>query len=321
MDPQQTPETRNLAEASMESEQESSTSSEQAVNATSPEIQSLTVETPRGPSQRAVPLTESRPLQAPMPVARQTSDQPYGNTERAGYEAVAPSSPHWGEGPHRYPMLRIGSTERVQGRPRTGDSARRSTYYNDPNRYPGIPVEQTGSPSPRTTVRDRLKLLVDEAKKKRDWCNKTANGAKWGINFVAGISVFLGAMTTGVSAIRLNGKNLGIATTVLGILSTLAGAFLTKVRAEKEPEQSIRLADRLNTFIRKCEDFIIDFGDEDGHKAVFDKKVNDLRLEYNGISGSNSSSVFDVNPNSKDPEKEKDNAKDKAKEKLPAQLV
>jgi len=315
MDPQQTPETRKQAEASIESEQhESSTSSEQAVNVTSPEAQQsplLTVETPRGSPQRA-PLTESRPLQAPMPIARQTSDQPHGYAERPGYEAMAPSSPHWGEGPNRYPLLRIGSTERVHARPRTGDSARRSTYHVDSSRYPGIQVEQIGSPSPRPKVKARLQSLVIEAKKKRDWCNKTANGAKWGINFVAGISVFLGAMTTGASAIRLDGKNLGIATTILGILSTLAGAFLTKVRADQEPERSIRLADRLNIFIRKCEDFVIDYGEEDGSKPEFETKINGFRQEYEGVSGSNTGSVFSVNPSPTDKEKEKANDREKS---------
>jgi len=310
MDSQQTPGTRNPAEASIESEQpESTTSSEQAVNVTSPEMQQsspLTMETPRAPPQR-VPLTESppsRPLQVP-PTARQTSDQPYGYAERPVYETVVPSSQHWGEGPNRYPMLRISSTERMHARPKTGDSARRSTYYADPNRYPGV-VEQMGSPSPRPKVKTRLQTMVAEAKKKRDWCNKTANGAKWGINFVAGISVFLGALTTGVSAIRLNGKSLGIATTVLGIMSTLAGAFLTKVRAEQEPEQSIRTADRLNIFIRKCEDFIIDHGEEDGTKPEHHTKVESLRQEYDGISQSNSTSVFSVSPPAPDKGKQAD---------------
>ena len=72
-------------------------------------------------------------------------------------------------------------------------------------------------------------------------------------------------------------------------MSTLAGAFLTKVRAEQEPEQSIRTADRLNIFIRKCEDFIIDHGEEDGTKPEHHTKVESLRQEYDGISQSNSS--------------------------------
>jgi len=91
---------------------------------------------------------------------------------------------------------------------------------------------------------------------------------------------------------------LGIATTVLGengshrihfrrsnnlfqgILTTLAGAFLTKVRAGGEPETSTIQAHDLNQFVRKCEAFQIDHGHEvgDRHNDEIKQYRDDLEL-------------------------------------------
>lgn len=91
---------------------------------------------------------------------------------------------------------------------------------------------------------------------------------------------------------------LGIATTILGenrshrvrfwqsdspfsgILATLTGAFLTKVRAGGEPETSSIQAHDLNQFVRKCEAFQVDYGHEVGvrHNDEIKQYRDDLEL-------------------------------------------
>ncbi len=65
-----------------------------------------------------------------------------------------------------------------------------------------------------------------------------------------------------------------------GILTTLAGAFLTKVRAGGEPETSTIQAHDLNQFVRKCEAFQIDHGHEvgDRHNDEIKQYRDDLEL-------------------------------------------
>lgn len=63
-----------------------------------------------------------------------------------------------------------------------------------------------------------------------------------------------------------------------GILSTLSGAIVAKVRADGEPEKSLLLTHGLDLFIRRCEDLITDSGQEDGKN--FDDKIKELRHDY-----------------------------------------
>ena len=62
-------------------------------------------------------------------------------------------------------------------------------------------------------------------------------------------------------------------------MTTLVGAFLTKVRAEGEPEQSMIQAHDLNLFVRRCEVFQTDHGHEFGDRFTDDIKQYREELE------------------------------------------
>lgn len=62
-------------------------------------------------------------------------------------------------------------------------------------------------------------------------------------------------------------------------MATLVGAFLTKVRAAGEPEQSMIQAHDLNLFVRKCETFQADHGHEVGGTFIDDVKQYREELE------------------------------------------
>ena len=66
---------------------------------------------------------------------------------------------------------------------------------------------------------------------------------------------------------------------ILGILSTLAGAYLGHIRASDEPETSLLRAHELESFVRKCEHFILDFGCDASDKPM----IKELREHFETI--------------------------------------
>jgi len=262
-DPVETSEEREHHEAGPSSEQPAPMSQGAPQSAPLPE------EAGQGPYQQPLHLGPSRPLQVPAPTARHALNLTFGHAEKPEIEAA--SSTYRGD-PVEVPpdgrVSRYATMRKPVSGVYTGQSAaRRSTidYL--------VPVEQQ-------TVSQRLEATLKHARSEREKFNLRANGAKWSINVASGVQVFLGALTTGLAAMRLDGKQLGIATTVLGILTTLAGAFLTKVRAGGEPETSTIQAHDLNQFVRKCEAFQIDHGHEvgDRHNDEIKQYRDDLEL-------------------------------------------
>ena len=51
---------------------------------------------------------------------------------------------------------------------------------------------------------------MEHAIKERDKLKMKARTAKWSINVAAGLQIFLGSLTTGLSAIRLNGQKVRV---------------------------------------------------------------------------------------------------------------
>lgn len=68
---------------------------------------------------------------------------------------------------------------------------------------------------------------------------------------------------------------------ILGILSTLAGAYLAHLRATNEPETSLLRAHDLDSYLRQCKHFILDFGYDtsDQHGPV----ITELRQRFETI--------------------------------------
>ncbi|KAF8738459.1 hypothetical protein AX14_011449 [Amanita brunnescens Koide BX004] len=272
MDPQQS--TSNPAGNSTENEHhEVGSPGEQLapMSQGAPQSAPLQEEVTQGPFQSSF-LASPRPSQGPVPpLARPTSSNTFADAEKSEVEAMPTISYRGIQGDvpvdarvGRHATLRPVTSERVY----TGlSAARRSTidYL--------VPVEQQQS------VAQRIEPTLKHARDENSKLNLKAKSAKWSINIASGLQVFFGALTTGVAAMRLDGKQLGIATTVLGIMTTLVGAFLTKVRAEGEPEQSMIQAHDLNLFVRRCEVFQTDHGHEFGDRFTDDIKQYREELE------------------------------------------
>ncbi|KAK0187202.1 hypothetical protein F5146DRAFT_766879 [Armillaria mellea] len=79
------------------------------------------------------------------------------------------------------------------------------------------------------------------------------------MNIAIGIQLLAGALTTAISAL-VTGREITIVLPVLGGISTLTAAFLTKVRGSNELEGSLMVAKDLGQFIRECKGFLVDFG-------------------------------------------------------------
>jgi hypothetical protein len=124
---------------------------------------------------------------------------------------------------------------------------------------------------------------LEHAIRERDKLKAKARIAKWSINVAAGLQIFLGSLTTGLSAIRLDGQKFGVATTVLGILTTLTGSYLARVRATDEPESSLLRAHDLDAYIRDCEAFRLDYGLDTGDK--YDQQIEEFRRRFEMLLG------------------------------------
>ncbi|SJL06563.1 uncharacterized protein ARMOST_09904 [Armillaria ostoyae] len=100
------------------------------------------------------------------------------------------------------------------------------------------------------------------------------------MNIAIGIQLLVGALTTAISAL-VTGREITIVLPILGGISTLTAAFLTRARGSNEPERSLMVAKDLEQFIRECKAFLVDFGSstEDVHK----REVQRLRNRFEEI--------------------------------------
>ncbi|KAK2459915.1 hypothetical protein APHAL10511_008115 [Amanita phalloides] len=295
MDPQQN--TNNPIDTNEEREprrpeqQDSNTPSEQAALLQVPPIQEET----------RPPLPPPKPVRVSSDPFRSGSQSPVAfpsqvatnihvkHSERPEIEGLSSR----GEVPadarvSRHGTLRPPGSERVYARQRPNDPARRSTIDWV------VPIEERSMY--RRTVEERLLPTLENAKKQRTKYKRKAGIAKWSINITVGMQIFLASLTTGLSAIRLHEKQFGIATTILGILSTLAGTFLARVRAGQEPEESLIRAHDLSAFIRDCEAFYLDYGHETGER--YNSQVEDYRRRLDELlhgSPAETSSESDTN--------------------------
>ncbi|CAL1702777.1 unnamed protein product [Somion occarium] len=138
------------------------------------------------------------------------------------------------------------------------------------------------------TVGARLEPTLKHAQEALLEARRTAKATGWGLNVAIGAQVILGALTTGVAA-ATTGRQTSIATTILGGLSTLAASYLAKARGSGQPENSITKCNDLEHFVRSCEAFLLDYGDDEGHTQ--DRHIARYRMRFEELQGNDSSII------------------------------
>ncbi|KAG2041151.1 hypothetical protein BDR03DRAFT_1089440 [Suillus americanus] len=123
-----------------------------------------------------------------------------------------------------------------------------------------LPVEEKPH---RRTIGERLDPSILNAEREREQYATKAKITGYALNIAIGLQVLLGALTTGVAA-ALSGKQVSIATTILGGMSTLVASYLARTRGSNEPELSITRVKDLDQFLRDCRSFKMDHGHEYG---------------------------------------------------------
>ncbi|KAG1849962.1 hypothetical protein F4604DRAFT_1687262 [Suillus subluteus] len=115
----------------------------------------------------------------------------------------------------------------------------------------------------RRTIGERLDPSILNAERERAQYATKAKITGYALNIAIGLQVLLGALTTGLAA-ALTGKQVSIATTLLGGMSTLVASYLARTRGSNEPELSITRVKDLDQFLRDCRSFKMDHGHEYG---------------------------------------------------------
>ncbi|TFK97476.1 hypothetical protein BDV98DRAFT_574538 [Pterulicium gracile] len=123
-----------------------------------------------------------------------------------------------------------------------------------------VPADmEKNKPSRRLTVRERIQPTLELAQTERDKYASRARLTGYGLNAAIGAQVVFGALTTGLSA-ALSGRQVSIATAILGGFSTIVASYLARARGSNEPELSISRTKDLEQFIRECQAFQLDYG-------------------------------------------------------------
>lgn len=130
------------------------------------------------------------------------------------------------------------------------------------------PDDEEPEPS---TIKKRLRPTIEHA----EWERTKANMTRYALNIAAGLQILLGALTTGLAA-SLSGRQLSIAITILGGLSTITASYLTRARGLNEPELSNTRVKDLDEFLRTCNTFETDHGHEHGTTKL-DAELKRLR--------------------------------------------
>ncbi|KAK0234609.1 hypothetical protein EDD85DRAFT_88605 [Armillaria nabsnona] len=130
------------------------------------------------------------------------------------------------------------------------------------------------------TVEERILPTIIAAEVERKKYSERAMMKGYTMNITIGIQLLVGALTTAISAL-VTGREITIVLPILGGISTLTAAFLTRARGSNEPERSLMVARDLEQFIRECKAFLVDFGSstEDVHK----REVQRLRNRFEEI--------------------------------------
>ncbi|SJL06590.1 uncharacterized protein ARMOST_09932 [Armillaria ostoyae] len=126
---------------------------------------------------------------------------------------------------------------------------------------PHDPQVQTDTYTQVKTATERLRPTIVLAEEARKMYAERAMMNGYAMNVAIGIQLLAGSLTTAISAL-VTGREITIVLPILGAISTLTAAFLTRARGSNGPEQSLMVARDLEQFIRECKAFLVDFGSD-----------------------------------------------------------
>ncbi|KAG0706939.1 hypothetical protein DFH29DRAFT_96249 [Suillus ampliporus] len=145
-----------------------------------------------------------------------------------------------------------------------------------------VPVDEKPH---RRTVGERLDPTIANAERERGQYLLKSRWTGYALNIAIGLQVLLGALTTGVAS-ALSGKQVSIATTTLGVMSTLVASYLARTRGSNEPELSITRVKDLDQFLRDCLAFKMDHGHEYGTPDNgLNNRLEQLRKRFEELLG------------------------------------
>ncbi|KAG2136308.1 hypothetical protein BD769DRAFT_1440087 [Suillus cothurnatus] len=163
---------------------------------------------------------------------------------------------------------------------------RRATLLSQ--EYPSLPANLVPKTTlqPDHTAGERLQPTIDAAEHEKAKCAAKAKWTSYALNIAIGLQVLLGSLTTGLSAIAVNGKQSAVATVILGALATLVASYLARMRGSNEPELSITRVKDLDQFLRDCKTFQLDHGYTYGTaENGLDKRVEEFRSRFEELLG------------------------------------
>ncbi|OAX44599.1 hypothetical protein K503DRAFT_705760 [Rhizopogon vinicolor AM-OR11-026] len=151
-------------------------------------------------------------------------------------------------------------------------------------RESGLDIE--GRPL-RRKIRERIAPAMISAKEEKDKYAIRVMRTRYALNAAIGLQVLTGALTTAISA-ATSGKQTSIAVSALGGLTTLVASYLAFARGSGEPELSNARIKDLEHFLRDCEMFTFDHGEEYGTSGnQLDEQIESLRRRFELLLGNN----------------------------------
>ncbi|KAK0234696.1 hypothetical protein EDD85DRAFT_90657 [Armillaria nabsnona] len=142
-----------------------------------------------------------------------------------------------------------------------------------------VPTEKPPRPK---TVGERLGPTLTTARTAKKKYTSKARMTGYALNIAIGLQVLLGALTTALSA-ATSGKQTSIAISILGGISTMVASYLARARGTNEPQRSLTRVKDIEQFIRECEAFDMDHGQDTGHE--FDSRLENFRRRYEELLG------------------------------------
>ncbi|KAF9242851.1 hypothetical protein BU15DRAFT_19991, partial [Melanogaster broomeanus] len=141
-----------------------------------------------------------------------------------------------------------------------------------------VPVEEKGR-TVRRTLGERLQPTIDQAALERDKYARKATLTNYSLNIAIGLQVFLGALTTGISAAVTSVKQ-------ASGLATMVASYLARARGSGEPELSITRVKDLEQFLREARAFQMDHAHEYGTpENGLDERLDGLRRRFEDLLG------------------------------------